>query len=340
VDKNKSKLLEVKNLRTWFYNEDGLVKAVDDVSFHIDRGEILGVVGESGCGKSVTSLSIMGLIPPRGKIEGGNINYYKEGGETVEITSLDPRGEKIRSLRGSEIAMIFQEPMKSLNPVYTVGEQIMEAIRINHQSYTKNEVQERAIEMLKLVAISAPEQRITEYPHQFSGGMRQRVMIAMALSCSPSLLIADEPTTALDVTIEAQILYLLKGLQDKLNMSIMYITHSLKVIGDVADRVVVMYAGKIVERANVEDIFYNSKHPYTQGLFKSIPQIGIKKRLVPIEGVIPNLAHLPQGCYFAPRCPKSMDICRRQEPPIFKIGDGHEVKCWLYANYKEEEISE
>ncbi len=329
------KLLEVENLRTYFHTEEGIVKAVDDVSFNIGQGEILGVVGESGCGKSVTSLSIMQLVPrPRGKIEGGTIFYYKDGGEPIDIISLDPNGNEIRSIRGNEIAMIFQEPMTSLNPVYTVGEQIMEAVRL-HQGADKDQARERAIEMLRLVGISAPKQRVDDYPHALSGGMRQRVMIAMALSCNPSLLIADEPTTALDVTIEAQILDLMQELQNEFNMAIMFITHDLEVIGEMSDRVIVMYAGKVVERANIDDIFYNNKHPYTQGLLKSIPRIGEKKRLIPIEGSVPSLGNLPEGCYFAPRCPRAMEICLHQEPPAFDISLGQNAKCWLYQTKEE-----
>lgn len=329
ANNEKKIILGVNNLKTHFYTEDGVVKAVDGVDFQIEKGKTLGVVGESGCGKSITSLSIMQLVPqPRGKIVDGKIYYYLDGNK-IDIISLDPRGDEIRSIRGNHIAMIFQEPMTSLNPVYTVGEQIMEAVRL-HKHASNTEARERAIEMLQLVGISAPAKRVDAYPYELSGGMRQRVMIAMALSCDPDLLIADEPTTALDVTIEAQILDLMKELQQKLNMAIMFITHDLEVIGEMSDRVIVMYTGKVVERASVDDIFYNAKHPYTKGLLRSIPKIGVKKRLVPIEGTVPNITRLPQGCYFAPRCPEARDICCNQEPPVINIKEDHTVKCWLY----------
>lgn len=331
---NKNILIEVKNLKTYFDTDDGLVKAVDNVCFNVKRDETVGFVGESGCGKSITALSIMSLLPqPRGKIFGGTINYNADG-NVIDITSLDPRAKEIRSIRGNDIAMIFQEPMTSLNPVYTVGEQIMESIRL-HQKVSKKDAREKAIEMLKHVRISAPEKRIDEYPHELSGGMRQRIMIAIALSCEPKLLIADEPTTALDVTIEAQILNLMRELQDKFKMSIMIITHDLGVIGEMTDRVIVMYTGKIVEEASTDDIFYNPKHPYTQGLLRSIPILGQKKRLIPIEGSVPNLLCLPAGCYFAPRCPCAKDICRVKEPPNFMIAEEHYCKCWLYDDVEE-----
>lgn len=330
------RLLEIKNLSTYFHLEEGIVKAVDGISFSINKGETLGVVGESGCGKSVTALSIMQLVAkPRGRIEGGEIIYSADEGNPIEITSLDPYGKKMRGIRGNEIAMIFQEPMVSLNPVYPVGEQIMEAVR-THGKGDKKKARERAIEMLEKVRISAPAQCLSLYPHELSGGMRQRVMIAMALSCNPSLLIADEPTTALDVTIEAQILDLIYDLKSDFSAAVMFITHDLKVIGDMANRVIVMYAGKIVEKAVVDDIFYNPKHPYTQGLLESIPQIGLKKRLIPITGTVPGLTNLPKGCYFEPRCPLSMDICRTEEPPIFGVENAQEVKCWLYE--KEQDV--
>ncbi len=324
-------LLQVKGLKTYFKTENGLIKAVDDVNFSIERGKTLGVVGESGCGKSVTSLSVMQLVPgPKGKIVGGKILYYINGQEkAVDITNLGPHSKEMRALRGNEISMIFQEPMTSLNPVYTVGSQIIEAVRL-HQSVNKLEARERAIEMLRKVGIAAPEQRVDKYPYELSGGMRQRVMIAMALSCDPSLLIADEPTTALDVTIEAQILKVMRDLQKDFGMSIMFITHDLGVIGEVADNVIVMYTGKVVEQASTVDIFYDPKHPYTQGLLSSIPKIGEKKRLIPINGTVPNLLNLPQGCYFAPRCPHAMDICRQQEPDMYDTGsNNHQAKCWL-----------
>ncbi len=328
----EKRLLEVENLSTYFYLEEGIVKAVDDVSFSINRGETLGVVGESGCGKSVTALSIMQLIAkPRGRIEYGTITYYGHDGDPIEITSLDPHGKRMRAIRGNEIAMIFQEPMVSLNPVYPVGEQIMEAVR-THQSADKKRARERALEMLEKVRISAAVQCLSQYPHELSGGMRQRVMIAMALSCNPTLLIADEPTTALDVTIEAQILDLIYELKSDFQAAVMFITHDLKVIGDMADRVIVIYAGKIVERALVDDIFYNPKHPYTQGLLESIPQIGMNRRLIPITGTVPGPTDLAKGCYFEPRCPLAMEICRTEQPPIFGIENDHEVKCWLYEN--------
>jgi len=323
-------LLRVRGLRTHFDTEEGLIRAVEGVDFDLFRGETLGIVGESGCGKSVTALSIMQLVQrPRGRIVDGRIEYFRNGAAT-DITALDPQSAEMRAIRGREIAMIFQEPMTSLNPIFTIGEQIMEAVML-HQSLGRAEAKERAIEMLRRVGLSSPEQQIDEYPHQLSGGMRQRVMIAMALSCDPSLLIADEPTTALDVTIEAQILELMKGLQRGYGMSILIITHNLGVIGEMCRRVLVMYLGKVVEDGSTDDIFYQPKHPYTQGLLKSIPQIGLKQRLAPIRGSVPSMAELPPGCAFAPRCPHAMAICGEKEPPMLDVGNGHRGRCWLYA---------
>ncbi len=333
---NKDLLLSLEDLKTHFFSENGLVKAVDGVTFDIERGESVGVVGESGCGKSVTSLSIMQLIRrPRGDIVGGKILFNPEDGSSIDITKLSPGGRQMRSIRGNQISMIFQEPMTSLNPVYTIGNQIMEAVML-HQRSTKKQAKERAVEMLTKVGIPAPLQRVDEYPHQFSGGMRQRAMIAMALSCDPEFLIADEPTTALDVTIEAQILRLMKDIQQDFGVSIMIITHDLGVIAEMAQRVNVMYTGKIVEQAVTDDIYHNAKHPYTQGLLQSIPTIGRKQRLTPIRGSVPNLLTLPSNvCYFAPRCPHAMEICSKQEPPLYEIDEGHTCKCWLYEGSKE-----
>ncbi len=322
-------LIEVRDLKTYFYTEDGVVRAVDGVSFQIDRQKTLGVVGESGCGKSQTALSIMGLIPsPPGKIVGGQILYYRDS-QPIDLTRLDPKGKEYRSIRGNEIAMIFQEPMTSLNPVYTIGDQIMEAIML-HQKKSKREARELAIEMLRKVGIPLPEQRVDEYPHQLSGGMRQRAMIAMALSCNPHLLIADEPTTALDVTIQAQILELIKELQEQYHMSLMMITHNLGVIAETADDVIVMYMGKVVEQAPVRELFHNPRHPYTQGLMESIPALTKKKeRLKPIKGTVPDPYNVPKGCPFQTRCPYVMDVCREM-PPLDEVAPDHKVACWLY----------
>jgi peptide/nickel transport system ATP-binding protein len=314
-----SKILEVKNLRTSFFSEEGEVKAVDDVSFDVFKGKTLGIVGESGCGKSVTSLSIMRLIPdPPGRIIGGEILY-----KGTSLLNLDPAA--MRKIRGNQISMIFQEPMTSLNPVFTIGNQIIEAITL-HQSLSKKEARNKAIEMLKLVGISSPEKRVDDYPHQLSGGMRQRVMIAMALSCDPQVLIADEPTTALDVTIQAQILDLLRNLQAKVGMGLILITHDLGVVAEMADEVVVMYAGRVVEKGAVREIFKNPKMPYTRGLLNSIPTLSKdptgkakKKRLETIPGIVPNLLHLPKGCRFQDRCSFVLDQCRGEEPDLRKI---------------------
>jgi oligopeptide/dipeptide ABC transporter ATP-binding protein len=304
---------------------------VDGVSFTIEPEKTLGLVGESGCGKSVTALSIMGLIQmPPGRIEAGEILYHRNG-TVIDLTKLDPKGPEMRSVRGNEIAMIFQEPMTSLSPVYTIGNQIMEAI-ILHQRLSKNEARNKAIEMLRAVGISVPEQRIDEYPHQLSGGMRQRSMIAMALSCNPSLLIADEPTTALDVTIQAQVLGLMNELRREFKAAILFITHNLGVIAKMADDVVVMYLGKIFESASVRDIFHDPSHPYTQGLMNSIPSLATtrKARLISIKGVVPDPLDFPQGCGFEPRCPHAMEICKKQIPPLKEVAPGHGVACWLY----------
>ncbi|MFW6007229.1 MAG: ABC transporter ATP-binding protein [Halanaerobiales bacterium] len=326
---NQELLLEIENLKTYFDNKEGLAKAVDGVDFDVYKGETLGIVGESGCGKSVTSLSIMNLVPqPRGRIESGEIKLHTEEG-VVDLAALSAHGKEMREIRRKYLAMIFQDPMSSLSPVYTVGSQIIEGIQLRH-NVDKNEARERAIEMLRKVGISPAESRIDDYPYQLSGGMNQRAMIAVALSCNPSLLIADEPTTALDVTVEAQILELMQELQDEVKMAIMFITHDLDVIGEIADRVVVMYTGKVVEVAGVEDIFYNPLHPYTQGLLKSIPKIGRKKDLSPISGSVPQIYNLPKGCHFAPRCPEKMDKCINEPPPIFEIGNNQKAKCWLY----------
>lgn len=328
---NNEELIRVEDLRTYFYTEQGVVKAVDGVNFSIKKGKVLGVVGESGCGKSITASSIMRLLPePQGRIVSGKITFNSPDGQVIDITSQDRHGQVMRSIRGRHIAMIFQEPMTSLNPVYTVGDQIMEAVTL-HQKVGEAEARERAIEVLREVDIPDPERRVDEYPHQMSGGQRQRAMIAMALSCRPSLLIADEPTTALDVTIQAKILRNMKALQDEYGMAIMMITHDLGVIGQLADEVIVMYVGKKVEQAEVRELFHNPAHPYTQGLMKSVPMIGLRhKKLSPIAGSVPSPYALPKGCKFAPRCPKAMDICRQEEPPEFEIGPDHTVNCWLY----------
>jgi oligopeptide/dipeptide ABC transporter ATP-binding protein len=318
------KLLEVKNLQTYFYTDDGVSKAVDDVSFEVDEGHTLGIVGESGCGKSVSCLSVMRLIPdPPGKIVGGQVLFKNRN-------LLDLDEVEMRKIRGNSISMIFQEPMTSLNPVFTCGDQIMEAL-ILHQHMNKEQAKKRAIDMLHQVGIPAPEQCVNEYPHQLSGGMRQRVMIAMALSCNPALLFADEPTTALDVTVQAQILDLLRELQKQFNMTIVVITHDLGVVAEMAERVVVMYAGKIQEDSDVRTIYKEPLHPYTAGLQKAIPRVREDTdRLYVIEGVVPNPLEFPPGCKFHPRCPQVMDKCRVQEPELIEIKPGHKVRCWLH----------
>ncbi len=323
-------LIEVKGLKTYFYTEDGIVRAVDGVDYVIEQEKTLGIVGESGCGKSVTALSIMGLVQiPPGKIEAGEILFHRDG-KVMDLTKLNPKGREMRSIRGNEIAMIFQEPMTSLNPVYTIGNQIMEAI-ILHQRLKKAGAKKKAIEMLRAVGIPLPEQRVDEYPHQLSGGMRQRAMIAMAMSCNPSLLIADEPTTALDVTIQAQVLELMNALREEFKASIQFITHDLGVIAGMADDVVVMYLGRIVEASNVREIFHNAKHPYTQGLMNSIPSLATdKERLEPIKGVVPDPFEVPPGCGFEPRCPHAMEICKTKMPDLKEVAPGHDTACWLY----------
>jgi peptide/nickel transport system ATP-binding protein/oligopeptide transport system ATP-binding protein len=320
-------------LCTYFYTDDGIVKAVDGVNLKIHRGETLGVVGESGCGKSVTALSIMRLIPaPPGRITRGKILYGENKEKSVDLIRLDSRGSKMRNIRGGEIAMIFQEPMISLNPVYTIGNQIIESIMV-HQKVTKKEAKEHAIKMLDRVGISDPAQRVDDYPHQLSGGMRQRAMIAMALSCNPSLLIADEPTTALDVTVQAQVLELMKELQQEFGMAIMIITHDLGVIAETSDNVAVMYLGKIMEYASAHDLFHHPMHPYLQALLKSIPSIvGKGERLAMIKGTVPDPLSILRGCLFAPRCSEIKKICQSEnEPPVIEVEKGHQVKCWLYA---------
>jgi oligopeptide/dipeptide ABC transporter ATP-binding protein len=315
-------LIHVKNLYTSFFTPEGEVRAIDGVSFDLGEGKTLGLVGESGCGKSVTSLSIMRLIPsPPGKIVGGEILY--RGRDLLKLNN-----EQMRKIRGNEISMIFQEPMTSLNPVFTIGNQIGEAIRL-HQGLSKKQAREKTIEMLRLVKIADPESRVDAYPHQLSGGMRQRVMIAMALSCHPSLLIADEPTTALDVTIQAQILELMKELQQKIGMALLLITHDLGVVAEQADEVAIMYAGKIVERASATAIFARPFHPYTVGLLNSLPGTGEKKkkRLNAIPGVVPSPLHLPSGCRFRDRCPNAAGLCAEAEPPLIEKQSHHFVAC-------------
>jgi oligopeptide/dipeptide ABC transporter ATP-binding protein len=318
-------LITVDHLQTYFDTDEGVVKAVNDVSFVIPRGKTLGLVGESGCGKSVTALSIIRLISPPGRIAGGRI-LLRDNGQ-VQVLSELPEAE-MRRIRGRRISMIFQEPMTSLNPVFTIGSQIMETIRL-HQKVSKAEARERAIEMLNKVRIPDPHRRIRDYPHQFSGGMRQRAMIAMALACNPRLLIADEPTTALDVTIQAQILDLLRELQEDNGMSILIITHDLGIIAEMADDVAVMYASKIVEYAPVKQLFDHPRHPYTQGLFASRPRPGQSKeqKLLTIEGMVPSPLRFPSGCKFHPRCLLAQECCRLEEPQLRELAPRHLVSC-------------
>jgi peptide/nickel transport system ATP-binding protein len=318
-------LLEVENLRTYFYTRDGVVRAVDGVSFSVESGETLGVVGESGCGKSVTSLSILRLIAsPPGRIVSGRIGFA--GRNLLELSERE-----MRSVRGNEISMIFQEPMTSLNPVLTIGRQIAETVEV-HRGLSGREARAKAIEMLTLVNISEPGRRVDQYPHELSGGMRQRVMIAMALACGPRLLIADEPTTALDVTIQAQILSLMHDLKEQIGAAIVLITHDLGVVAEMAQRVVVMYAGRKVEEAPVEALFARPLHPYTLGLLQSIPRLGESSggvaRLAEIPGTVPSLRDEPIGCTFAPRCPYATDLCRREYPPLEMKADRHYAACW------------
>ncbi|MDI7258401.1 MAG: ABC transporter ATP-binding protein [Thermodesulfobacteriota bacterium] len=323
-------LLNIKNLKTYFFIPEGTVKAVDDVSFHVKEAEIVGLVGESGCGKSVTALSILGLIPwSPGRIIGGQIIFQGE-----DLRKIGP--QKLREIRGNKISMIFQEPMTSLNPVYTIGRQIAE-VYMEHQGSPKKEALERAIEMLDKLGIPSPSKRVHEYPHNLSGGMRQRVMTAMALACNPELILADEPTTALDVTIQAQILELIAELQQTLSTSILLITHNLSIIAEYAQRVIVMYSGKIVEEAPVVPMFEEPLHPYTIGLLGSIPKLGAKamggkQRLSEIPGMVPSVNDLPQGCYFHPRCARARAICRREEPELIEIAPGRRIACWAAAD--------
>lgn len=320
-------LLEVKNLKTWFHTFEGTAKAVDDVSFYLDKNEVLGIVGESGCGKSVTAQSIMRLIPePPGEIVNGTIFF-----DGLDLVKLSP--EKMRTIRGKRISMIFQEPMTSLNPVFTIGDQIGEMFML-HMKFSRKKALQYAQDMLTKVKIPAPDKRIHEFPHQLSGGMRQRAMIAMALSCNPEILIADEPTTALDVTVQAQIIDLMLKMRQDLSTAIMLITHDLGVVAETADRVIVMYAGEIVEQALTKQLFDSPKHPYTQGLLKSVPKTGMRSRegrtrLQEISGLVPSLYSLPKGCSFSPRCKKAIDICTKEKPQLLDSDGGRKIRCWL-----------
>lgn len=341
---NENLLVEIKGLRTYFHLAEGIVRAVDGVDLTMHRNETLGIVGESGCGKSISAYSMLRLVPPPGKIEGGEILYYKRSKdesagsiEVVNITKLDPGGSEIRHLRGNHISMVFQEPMTAMSPVRTIGQQIGEAI-ILHQKVSKEEARKQTIEILRRVRMANPERVVDDYPFQLSGGMRQRAVIAMALCCRPSLLIADEPTTALDVTTEAQILNLMKDLQQEFGMAIMYITHNLGVIAEMASKVAVMYMGKVVEQTDIQSIFFNPQHPYTQGLLQSIPQLGDAvtktehKRLQVIKGMVPDPYSRLRGCPFHPRCPKYMsDICDQIEPQPIYTDPNHMVRCHLYG---------
>jgi oligopeptide/dipeptide ABC transporter ATP-binding protein len=335
-------LLEVKNLQTHFPTRAGLVRAVDDVSFYIDRGELLGLVGESGCGKSITALSIMRLIAPPGKIGAGEIIF--DGRNVLKLSDAE-----MRTIRGDDIAMIFQDPMTSLNPVFTVGEQIAEALRL-HRKLSRKAAHEAAIAAMREVSIPDPARRVGDYPHQLSGGMRQRVMIAMALACDPKLLIADEPTTALDVTIQAQILELLDGLRKTRELAVLLITHDLGVVAEVADRVAVMYTGKIVEESSVDELFARPKHPYSEGLLRSVPKLTAadvikKERLATIEGTVPSPTDLPPGCHFAPRCSYRMPRCTASEIPLYNLDGDVRVRCVLFdisavaADHQKHEVS-
>lgn len=317
-----SKIMEVENLQVGIDQDNRDVAIVNGINFHLNKGETLGIVGESGCGKSMTSLSLMGLLPPGVRWQAGDI-------QVDELHFKKFSNKDWRKVRGKKISMIFQEPMSSLNPVYTVGQQIVEMV-LNHENVSKKQARMRALEMLQLVGIPRPEQVLDEYPHQLSGGMRQRVMIAIALSCNPEILIADEPTTALDVTIQAQILELMKKLQNQLHMSIVLITHDLGVVAEMCDRVIVMYAGEIVEEAQIVNLFDSPKHPYTQGLLRSLPDINVQKEyLSSIPGVVPAPGNMPVGCRFAPRCPMAHDRCK-EAPPLLTTTDGSKVQCWLY----------
>jgi len=317
-------LLKISNLKTYFFNEKGAVKAVDGVSFHVKKGETFGIVGESGSGKTVTSLSILRLVPPlEGRIVDGEILY--KGRDILKMSE-----KEMQKLRGRYITMVPQDPMTSLNPVFTIGNQIGEAFRI-HQNVSRNHLINKVIDMLRLVHIPSPEQRLNEYPHQFSGGMRQRAMIAMSLSCQPELIIVDEPTTALDVTIQAQILKLLKEIQGRFHTSIILITHDLGIVAGMCSRVAVMYAGRIVEQADVRTIYKNPRHPYTRGLIQSVPKIGaLQKRLFMIEGQPPDLLRLPTGCRFSPRCPYRKEQCQEEEPKTETVGPDHQVCCFRW----------
>ncbi|KAB2336842.1 ABC transporter ATP-binding protein [Cytobacillus depressus] len=326
------KILNIQDLRTYFYGDDGVVKAVDGVDISIHKGETVGIVGESGCGKSVTSLSVMRLLKNTpGKIVGGSIEF--EGKNLVDLSE-----KEMREIRGNQIAMIFQEPMTSLNPVYKIGKQLGEAIEL-HLKYDKQQAKEHAIEMLKLVGIPRAEEIVNEFPHQLSGGMRQRVMIAMAMSCNPKLLIADEPTTALDVTIQAQILDIMRNLREERGTSIMMITHDLGVVAEMCDRVVVMYAGRVVEETDVYSLFENPKHPYTKGLIGSVPVLGANAdRLASIPGNVPTPKNMPKGCKFAPRCSAAMKVCWEREPELSKIEEKHSCRCFLYEKSEAMEV--
>lgn len=329
MDTEKEPLLQIEHLQTCFFTKAGVLKAVDDVSITIPAGKTVGLVGESGCGKSMTAMSVMGLVGKPGKVTEGRILYRRDGEEAQDLLALPAKAR--RQISGDKLSMIFQEPMTSLNPVMTVGKQVRESLLIHEKGISKEQAKERVLELFRQVGIPDPARRYASYPHQLSGGLRQRVMIAMAMACNPDLLIADEPTTALDVTIEAQILHLMRKLQQEHDTSILMITHNLGVVAEICDYVYVMYAGKVVEYSEVHELFQHTSHPYTQGLIRSLPKMEAGQgKLYNIKGMVPDLLHLPQGCRFAPRCEHACERCHCEMPPLYDIGGGHLVRCFLY----------